>query len=129
MNLWHDESDRIGKITYPMLASSGLRAKELVEERTKGDIVINVFPNGQLGTGERDLIEGLQLGTVEMYLGSTGPMAGFEKKFLLFDFPFLFKNKKHVYAVLDGEIGTYILGLLDKLGRRQIGRASCRERV
>ena len=59
-----------------------LRFKELVEERTKGDIVINVFPNGQLGTGERDLIEGLQLGTVEMYLGSTGPMAGFEKKFL-----------------------------------------------
>ena len=41
-----------------------LRFKELVEERTKGDIVINVFPNGQLGTGERDLIEGLQLGTV-----------------------------------------------------------------
>lgn len=100
-----------------------LRFKELVEERTKGDIVINVFPNGQLGTGERDLIEGLQLGTVEMYLGSTGPMAGFEKKFLLFDFPFLFKNKKHVYAVLDGEIGTYILGLLDKLGIKGLGWA------
>lgn len=93
-----------------------LKFKELVEERTKGDIVINVFPNGQLGTGERDLLEGLQLGTVEMYFGSTGPMAGFEKKFLLFDFPFLFKNKKHVYAVLDGEIGSYVLGLFDNLG-------------
>ena len=100
-----------------------LRFKELVEERSKGDIVINVFPNGQLGTGERDLLEGLQLGTVEMYFGSTGPMAGFEKRFLLFDFPFLFKNKEHVYAVLDGEIGTYILGLLDKLGIKGLGWA------
>jgi tripartite ATP-independent transporter DctP family solute receptor len=90
--------------------------KELVESKTNGDIQIDVFPNNQLGTGERDIIEGLQLGTIDLYVGSTGPMGGFEKKFLLFDFPFLFKDKKHVYDVLDGEIGTYIMGLLDGKG-------------
>ncbi|GHS98519.1 periplasmic substrate-binding transporter [Synergistales bacterium] len=93
-----------------------LKFKELVESGTKGDIQIDIFPNGQLGTGERDIIEGLQLGTVDIYAGSTGPMGGFEKRFLLFDFPFLFKDKKHVYDVLDGEIGRHILGLLDAKG-------------
>lgn len=93
-----------------------VRFKELVEAKTNGDVHIDLFPNNQLGTGERDLIEGLQLGTVDIYVGSTGPMGGFEKRFLLFDFPFLFKDKKHVYAVLDGEIGKHIMGLLDARG-------------
>jgi len=93
-----------------------LKLKELVESRTNGDIQIDIFPNDQLGTGERDLIEGLQLGTVDIYFGSTGPMGGFEKKFMLFDFPFLFRDKKHVYEVLDGEIGKYVMGLLDSKG-------------
>ncbi|MDR1623305.1 MAG: TRAP transporter substrate-binding protein [Synergistaceae bacterium] len=95
-----------------------VKFKELVEAKTGGEVQIDVFPNNQLGTGERDLIEGLQLGTVDVYVGSTGPMGGFEKRFLLFDFPFLFKDKKHVYSVLDGEIGRHILSLLDAKGMR-----------
>lgn len=92
------------------------RFKEIVEKETGGEIEVTLFPNNQLGTGERDLLEGLQLGTVDVYVGSTGPMGGFEKKFMLFDFPFLFKDKEQAYRVLDGEIGSYILGLLDRLG-------------
>lgn len=95
-----------------------VKFKELVEAKTDGEVHIDVFPNNQLGTGERDLLEGLQLGTVDLYVGSTGPMGGFEKRFLLFDFPFLFKDKQHVYSVLDGEIGQHILGLLDAKGMR-----------
>ncbi|MDR1885665.1 MAG: TRAP transporter substrate-binding protein [Synergistaceae bacterium] len=93
-----------------------LKFKELVESRTNGDIQIDLFPNNQLGTGERDILEGLQLGTIDLYVGSTGPLGGFEKKFLLFDFPFLFRDKKHVYEVLDGDIGKYVMGLLDAKG-------------
>ncbi len=92
------------------------RFKEIVEKETKGDVSISIFPNNQLGTGERDLIEGLQLGTVDFYVGSTGPMSGFEKKFMLFDFPFLFKSKQHAYSVLDGKIGAYVMGLIEKQG-------------
>ena len=53
------------------------RFKEIVEKETNGEIEIALFPNNQLGTGERDLLEGLQLGTVDLYVGSTGPMGGF----------------------------------------------------
>lgn len=93
-----------------------VRFKEIVEKETNGDIEINLFPNNQLGTGERDLVEGMQIGTVDMVVSSTGPMSGFEKKFMIFDFPFLFKDKNHAYATLDGEIGQYIMGLLEKQG-------------
>lgn len=98
-----------------------VKFKEIVESKTEGKVQIDIFPNNQLGTGERDIIEGLQLGTVDIYVGSTGPMGGFEKKFLLFDFPFLFKDKKHVYAVLDGEIGKHIMGLLEAKGIHGMG--------
>lgn len=90
--------------------------KEIIEKESGGEIEIALFPNNQLGTGERDLLEGLQLGTVDIYVGSTGPMGGFEKRFMLFDFPFLFKNKEQAYSVLDGEIGQYVMGLLEKIG-------------
>lgn len=90
--------------------------KEIVEKETNGEIEISLFPNNQLGTGERDLLEGLQLGTIDLYVGSTGPMGGFEKRFMMFDFPFLFKDKAQAYAVLDGKIGQYVMGLLDRIG-------------
>ncbi len=90
--------------------------KEIVERETEGMVEIKLYPNNQLGSGERDLIEGLQLGTVNLVVTSTGPLSGFEKKFMLFDFPFLFRDKDHAYRVLDGEIGDYVLGLLENQG-------------
>ncbi len=92
------------------------RFKEIVEEGSNGQIKIELYPNNQLGTGERDLVEGMQLGTVDLVVTSTGPMSGFVKQFMLFDFPFLFRDKEHAYKTLDGEIGQYVLGLLSKRG-------------
>lgn len=92
--------------------------KEIVEKESNGQIEVQLFPNNQLGTGERDLVEGMQLGTVDIVITSTGPMSGFVKQFMLFDFPFLFRDKEHAYKTLDGEIGQYVLGLLDKRGIR-----------
>ncbi|MCF4113172.1 MULTISPECIES: TRAP transporter substrate-binding protein [Dethiosulfovibrio] len=93
-----------------------MKFKEIVERETDGDVEIKLFPNNQLGSGERDLIEGMQLGTVDLVVSSTGPMGGFEKKFMLFDFPFLFRDKEHAYKVLDGPVGQYVMGLLEKKG-------------
>jgi tripartite ATP-independent transporter DctP family solute receptor len=90
--------------------------KEIVEQRTGGRVEVKLYPNNQLGSGERDLIEGLQLGTIDLVVTSTGPLSGFEKKFMLFDFPFLFRDKQHAYKVLDGEIGQYVMGLLENQG-------------
>ncbi len=90
--------------------------KEMVEKETNGAVSIRLFPNNQLGSGERDLLEGMQLGTVDLVVSSTGPMSGFEKKFMLFDFPFLFRDKNHAYKTLDGPTGQYVMGLLEKKG-------------
>ena len=52
---------------------------ELVKERSKGRIEVKVYPDGQLGKGERELLEGLQQGTIDIYVGSTGPIGNFSQ--------------------------------------------------
>lgn len=89
-----------------------LKFKEIVEAQTNGNISILIFPSGQLGN-ERDTVEALQLGTLDMCLTATAPLTGFEKKFMVFDLPFIFKSKEHAYEVLDGKIGEDVLKLLE----------------
>ncbi len=81
---------------------------ELVKERTKGAVEVQVYPNRQLGE-ERDMVEGLQLGTVDFTVVSTGPLGGFVPEIGVVDLPFLFVSGEHAYKVLDGEIGKSIL--------------------
>lgn len=95
---------------------AGLRFAELVKERTKGQVEVQVFPNRQLGE-ERDLVEGLQIGTVDFAVVSTGPLGGFVPEVGVVDLPFLFTTAAHAYKVLDGEIGR---GILDKFQSRGI---------
>ena len=92
-----------------------LKFAELVKERSNGEIVIDVFPSSQIGN-ERDLIEGLQLGTVDFVLTSTGPMASFEPKFGAPDLPFIFRDLQHAYTVLDGEVGQELFSSLEPKG-------------
>lgn len=93
---------------------------KLVAERTGGDIEVQVFPSAQLGS-ERDLVEGLQIGSLEMTITSTGPMGNFVPQVKLFNLPFLFKDRESCYRVLDGEIGTQIADRFQKVGIRSLG--------
>ncbi len=93
---------------------------KLVAERTGGDIEVQVFPAAQLGS-ERDMVEGLQLGSLEMTLTSTGPMGNFVPQVKLFNLPFLFKDRESCYRVLDGEIGTSIADRFTTVGIRSLG--------
>lgn len=88
---------------------------ELIKERTNGQIQIKIFPNHILGN-ERDMVEGLQLGTIDMVVTSTGPIGGFAPKMMAVDFPFIFRNREHAYKVLDGDIGKLLLSDLEKVG-------------
>jgi TRAP-type transport system periplasmic protein len=90
------------------------RFADLVRERTNGRIKVTIFPSGQLAKGEREALEGLQQGTIDMYVGSTGPVGNFAPAFQILDVPFLFRDSAHVDQVLDGEIGRSILGDLDR---------------
>jgi tripartite ATP-independent transporter DctP family solute receptor len=87
-----------------------VRFTQLVRERTGGRVAIQIHHSRQLGD-ERQVVEGLQLGTVHLTVSSTGPLGGFVPEMNVLDLPFLFRDAAHAYKVLDGEIGR---GLLDK---------------
>lgn len=97
-----------------------LELAKLIETRTKGALKIEIFPAGQLGKGERELIEGLQIGTIDLVVTSTGPMGGFVPQMLVVDLPFLFRDNSHVDKVLDGPIGEGLLKDLSKVGIKGI---------
>lgn len=91
-----------------------MKLAELVQERSNGEVVIKVYPDRQLGE-EREMVEGLQLGTVEMTVVSTGPVVNFLPEAGILDLPFLFKDSAHAYKVFDGEIGQELLGKFDSV--------------
>ena len=88
---------------------------DLITEKTNGAVTLDVFGNSQLGS-ERDLIEGLQLGSVQVTCISTAPLAGFTDMFLVFDLPFIFETTEQARAVLDSEVGMQILHSVDDQG-------------
>jgi len=89
-------------------------AKE-VAARTGGRYKVETFYNGALG-GERESIEAVQLGTQELAFSSTGPVPNFVPETKILDVPFLFRDKAHARAVLDGPIGQDLLAKFDAKG-------------
>ena len=73
---------------------------KLVKERSNGEIEIQVFPSSQLGN-QRELVEGLTMGTVDMTLTGTAVMGNFVPEVAVFDLPFLFRDVQHAYKTLD----------------------------
>jgi len=90
---------------------AALKFEELVEARTEGKVDIEIYPNASLGD-ERTLLEGMQIGTVDMGVITNGPVANFVEEMAVFELPFLFPSNEAAYSVLDGPIGQE---LLDKL--------------
>ena len=96
-------------------------AKE-VEQRTGGRYKVQTFYNGSLG-GERESIEAVQLGTQELAFSSSGPVPNFVPETKILDVPFLFRDKAHARAVLDGPIGQELLGKFDSKGFKALAWA------
>ncbi|MDR2391580.1 MAG: TRAP transporter substrate-binding protein DctP [Planctomycetota bacterium] len=88
------------------------RMDEELKKRSGGRITLEIYPNSQLGN-ERDLFEGCQIGTVDLAIGATAPLANFTQDFLVFDLPYLFVTKDHAYAALDGQFGIDKLASLE----------------
>lgn len=113
---------KLGHVSAPDLpydiASKGF-ARE-VEEKTNGKIKIEVYGSGQLG-GDRDMIEQVQLGSLDFYAGSTAALTNFVPEFEVMDLPFLFNSNEHVYQALDGEIGQYLNEKLEEAGFVNLG--------
>jgi len=94
----------------------------VVEQRTNGRIKIQNFYSGALG-GERESIEAVQLGTQELTFTSTGPVPNFVPETKILDIPFLFRDKAHAHAVLDGPIGAEMLTTFDAKGIKALAWA------
>src|SRR5699024_10317563 len=69
--------------------------------------------NNELG-GEKEVIEGMGIDTVDAGLSSTGPFGGFDERLMIFDLPYLFESNEHAYKVLDGEIGEELEQILEE---------------
>ena len=78
--------------------------KELVEEKTSGRIEVIIFPQGQLGH-ERELAEGVKMGTVDICTVSSGALPSWVPSFQVWGVPFLIRDRQHAYNVCDGEVG------------------------
>lgn len=84
----------------------------LVAERSDGRLAVEVFPSGALGN-ERDMIEGAQIGTIDMVVTSSAALGPFVPEMRILDIPFLFRDLEHARAVLDGEIGDELLAAME----------------
>ena len=80
-----------------------------VEKGTQGRYKCQHFPSSALG-GEREMIEAVQLGTLDLVNSSTGPVGNFVPEVKIVDIPFLFRDYDHARHVMDGPIGQEILG-------------------
>jgi tripartite ATP-independent transporter DctP family solute receptor len=85
--------------------------KKIVEEKSGGELKVNIFPQGQLG-GERDLGEGVRMGTIEIAAVAAGNMGSFVPEIQVFGVPFLFKSRAQVYSVLDGQVGKELSDIM-----------------
>lgn len=92
---------------------------EAVEEATDGRVQFEIFGNGALG-GERELLESVQLGQLDMTVATTSVLTGFVPEVAVIEFPFLFRDLDHTYKTLDGEIGQELLDKMSEANMKGI---------
>lgn len=104
-------------ITHPSPETShfGVAAaafEAYVEAETDGryEVIVQRLDN------EREALETVQLGAQEFAITTTGPAGNFVPEVRVFDIPFLFRDRAHAHAVLDGEVGQDVLARFDEAG-------------
>lgn len=86
-----------------------------VGKATKGEVKITVYPAGQLGQ-EKDYIEGVKMGAIEITKVSSAPLGQFAPSLQVVSLPFIWRNDAHQHAVLDGPVGKRLMKDLEKNG-------------
>jgi tripartite ATP-independent transporter DctP family solute receptor len=92
------------------------RAAELSGNRLE----VQLFPSGQLG-GSREMVEGLQVGTMEMAQPTAAVASRVVKELAVFDLPFLFRDFAHLHAYIDGPGGAAVRAAALGRGIRILG--------
>jgi len=99
---------------YPTVEALKFMA-DLVQQRTNGQIKIQVYPSAQLGS-EKETIEMLRMGALDINRVSCSPLTEVAPEIGVFSLPYLFRDEAHAWRVLDGEIGQALLKKLEDYG-------------
>lgn len=93
--------------THPMTVVAKEFAR-LVKEKSGGQVVVDVYPASQLGD-ERTEMQGVQMGAIDLFRANAVSMGDFgAKKSNIFSLPYLFRDREHLWKVLNGPIGKEI---------------------
>ena len=92
---------------YPTVVATESMGKKF-EEATKGKYKMQMFPSSVLGN-EKTMIEQTQVGAIQVLRTSLGPVGAVVPEVNVFNMPFVFRDEKHMRAVIDGPIGQEIL--------------------
>ena len=93
---------------------------ELLNDWSGGRITVEIFHSMQLG-GEKEALEQVQLGALEMTRVSVGVVGPIVEEFNAFNLPYFFHSVDHMHKVVDGEIGTDLLNRLEAGGLIGLG--------
>lgn len=85
---------------------------ELLEQKTDGKVKVEVYPSSQL-YGDKDELEALQAGNVQVIAPSATKLVGFNPAFQIVDLPFLFKDREAFLKFWDGELGKKMFNSLE----------------
>lgn len=96
--------------------------KEEIEAALPGRVEVSLFPNRQLGD-DKEILEGLQFGTIDMGIITNAVVANLEPTYQLVDLPFLLGSAEQAHAVLDGEVGQQLAANLREHGVVSLGAA------
>ncbi len=91
------------------------RMAELLAEKSGGTMEVQLFANGQLGQ-EREMFEGMEMGTVEMAVMTNSYVSNFVSACSALDLPFIFKDADQAMEVLNGEFGQKLFDAFDGIG-------------
>jgi tripartite ATP-independent transporter DctP family solute receptor len=98
-------------------STAAVKFKEIAEAKSGGKLKIEVYPGGSLAKNENVMLEGFQLGTIDLGAIVTSSIGGkWDPKFLAFDPPFLWKDREHIWRVVDGPLGKDMMKRLEPLG-------------
>jgi tripartite ATP-independent transporter DctP family solute receptor len=108
---------KLGVVTKPGSAQNiaAEKFKELIEQRSKGNIKIQIFHSASLGN-ETEILQQVQMNTVQMAIITGGPFDTFDPIVRVVNYPFLFKSNEQADQILDGPLGAQILKSLESSG-------------
>ena len=101
------------------LHQAALRFASLVNERTHGQVQVEIFPNQQLGN-DHQMIEMARAGELDIILTPTAKLSALAPQMQYVDLPFLFPTREDAYALLDGKVGDLLLRHLKPYGLRGV---------